>query len=241
LGFGNFKNQRFNNFKGVKIFYKKIKITIKILEKLDKTLYNSLIKVKKLFFIFSLLFYPLILLIITFIYEEKDKFLKGLGSLAFYLLITIITIKPVIEILNLKKLRKYLVFRRELGIITFYTALFHGFYLYSISGYNLNITYSLILSNSGLIFGFLALIILFVLFLTSNDYSVKLLKKNWKRIQRLVYLVPFLILLHLIFLDIKEIYKYLVLVLVYYLLKLLEILNIKINLKKFFTKKSNES
>ncbi|MCR4329006.1 MAG: ferric reductase-like transmembrane domain-containing protein [Candidatus Roizmanbacteria bacterium] len=46
------------------------------------------------------------------------------------------------------------------------------------------------------IFGTLTLLLLFPLFLTSNNFSVRLLKKNWQRIHYLVYIAVWFAALH---------------------------------------------
>ena len=46
------------------------------------------------------------------------------------------------------------------------------------------------------IFGLTALVILFVMFLTSNNFSQRRLGKWWKRLHRLIYVVVLLILIH---------------------------------------------
>ena len=49
--------------------------------------------------------------------------------------------------------------------------------------------------------GFIAILILIPLFFTSNKKSMRRLKKNWKKLQRLAYVAIFLSLLHIVLLD----------------------------------------
>lgn len=49
--------------------------------------------------------------------------------------------------------------------------------------------------------GFVAVLLLIPLFLTSNRKSMKKLKSNWKKLQRFAYLIIFLSLLHVAILD----------------------------------------
>jgi DMSO/TMAO reductase YedYZ heme-binding membrane subunit len=50
-------------------------------------------------------------------------------------------------------------------------------------------------------FGFLAMIVSFILFLTSNQQSKKFLKKNWFKLHRLTYAILGLAFLHVAFLE----------------------------------------
>jgi methionine sulfoxide reductase heme-binding subunit len=45
-------------------------------------------------------------------------------------------------------------------------------------------------------FGFLALIVAFILFVTSNDFAVKILKKNWYLLHKMFYILVFLAAFH---------------------------------------------
>ncbi len=55
--------------------------------------------------------------------------------------------------------------------------------------------------------GFTALMILLPLAITSNQWSMRQLKKNWKRLHRLVYLAGILVIIHFVWLvksDVRE-------------------------------------
>lgn len=91
--------------------------------------------------------------------------------------------------------------RRELGIMTFGFAIAHASFIKLMPWFlmfGLLPLSSLVLSD---VFGVSALIILFFLWLTSNDYSVKKLGKFWKRLHRFTYLALFLILAHVAFFN----------------------------------------
>ncbi|MEO2154765.1 MAG: ferric reductase-like transmembrane domain-containing protein [Nanoarchaeota archaeon] len=100
--------------------------------------------------------------------------------MAFKLLVFISIIKPIIKIFNLRNFEKYLIFRKELGVIVFYLAFFHSLIIFYITDFNYYLAEKLIFNNFGYLFGLIALIILFLLFITSNNLSMKILKKNWK-------------------------------------------------------------
>lgn len=88
-----------------------------------------------------------------------------------------------------------ILFRRHLGILMYSLALFHSMYLSTIpmlmtQGFNIK---SL---STHEVYGSLAVLILFPVWLTSNDYSQKKLGKFWKTTQRLTYIAIIFIFLH---------------------------------------------
>ncbi|HEX9600745.1 MAG TPA: ferric reductase-like transmembrane domain-containing protein [Mariniflexile sp.] len=86
-------------------------------------------------------------------------------------------------------------FRRQLGIVVFLLAFTHyhivrAFLLYS---------QGKIFAPSNLLFetiGFYTLMLLFLMFLTSNNFSVKKLGRWWKRLHRIVYVILWLLVFH---------------------------------------------
>lgn len=87
-------------------------------------------------------------------------------------------------------------FRRHFGIIMFICAFIHQAFTTTVP----TLAFGAALSLGGAkIFGFLALVVLFPLWLTSNDVSQKYLGRKWKILHRLTYLALFLIFLHVAF------------------------------------------
>ncbi len=92
--------------------------------------------------------------------------------------------------------------RAQLGLIMFFTAL--GHYLMMVlmpflkSGIKPNI-------QAYFVFGLLALFLSFWLALTSNQLSKKILKKHWKTLHSLVYIIVWLIFLHIALIKISPI------------------------------------
>lgn len=87
-------------------------------------------------------------------------------------------------------------FRRQIGITVFLLAFTHyhlvrAFDLY-LSGAVFNLSGSLYETM-----GFYALMLMFFLFLTSNNFSVKHMGRWWKRLHRLVYVILWLLVLHI--------------------------------------------
>ena len=98
-------------------------------------------------------------------------------------------IRPLMILLN--------PYKRHLGISTYISALGHYLLVTLLPSLAFG-SFPPPLTQVSL-FGLLAFLTMTPLFLTSNDYSIRLLKKNWTRLHKLVYLAAFFILFHLIF------------------------------------------
>lgn len=87
-------------------------------------------------------------------------------------------------------------FRRQLGIMTYLLVVMHSVFTYYLPIW---MSGRLIILNPPVFvtFGFLSFLLLTPLFLTSNDWSVRTLKRWWGKIHKLVYVVTFLVLMHL--------------------------------------------
>ena len=132
---------------------------------------------------------PLVLLVWSLFYSSGG-FFRILGIVSEVLLVWLLFVKPLAVISKSKFLFNVVNFRRQLGVATFWFFFFHAVGLYMLYG----MTFSSVINS--LLWGFLAGVGLLVLFVTSNNYSMNLLKKNWKHLQRLAYLVLFGVLLH---------------------------------------------
>ena len=91
----------------------------------------------------------------------------------------------------LKLLMKY---RRQIGIISFLFALGHGILLIRKRNFDFFDIQTYWISVSGV----LLLIIFTLLTITSNNWSIKKLKRNWKKLHELTYLAMFLLVWHVI-------------------------------------------
>lgn len=87
-----------------------------------------------------------------------------------------------------------IMFRRHLGISTFLLAMLHALTVHFLP--RLAYNSSIFAFTQFTLFGLAALTCLTLLAFTSNDQSVKLLGKNWKRLHKLVYVIFWLIFLH---------------------------------------------
>lgn len=84
--------------------------------------------------------------------------------------------------------------RRHLGILTYLLALSHYLLIGILPSALINTTPRLVPYTAA---GLFTLLTLTPLFLTSNDTSVRLLGRNWARLQKLVYLAMIFLLFHL--------------------------------------------
>ena len=162
---------------------------------------------------------PLTLLALAFLRTEAATFAQ-FGSLALLLLIFIVFIKPIAVIARQKLLWKFISLRRELGIANFWLFFFHFAGLY----YIYNMTPSRLFDTSYFVFwGALAGIGMVILAATANNFSTKLLKRNWKRLHYITYLIFLLALYHGSKAE-KEIEKFYIVGSIFIVLKIIEYL-----------------
>lgn len=143
--------------------------------------------------------------LLGFLFPEMRR---DFGELALKLLILILFLSPLAAITRMPLLRIAMGFRRELGILMGYLATVHGigyvvdpvFFEFSIAPY---LPDGDILSiEPFLLFGIVALLLTFPLFLTSNAFMLrKLGGVRWKRLHRFVYPMFVLVILHRFFVS----------------------------------------
>ncbi len=135
--------------------------------------------------------------------------IKALGACAFTMLTLLLMIGPLARLSP--RFLPFLYNRRHLGVATFAVAFFHfvlALVWYHSSG-PLNPFVSLFVSNSNYdtipgfpfeIFGFVALLIMFLMAATSHDFWLNNLSAPvWKALHMLVYPAYFLLILHITF------------------------------------------
>ena len=96
--------------------------------------------------------------------------------------------------IEIKITRIITLFRRQLGILVFVLAFSHYQLVRGISIYTGQIP--LMPRPVFEVLGTSALFLMFFMFLTSNNFSVRKLGKNWKRLHRIVYIILWLLVLH---------------------------------------------
>ncbi|MEG4531705.1 ferric reductase-like transmembrane domain-containing protein [Microcoleus sp. D2_18a_D3] len=83
--------------------------------------------------------------------------------------------------------------RRFIGLISFFLAVAHGFIFFKQRNFDIKDIKTYFVYFQGVA----TFIIFTLLAITSNDWSVKRLKKNWKKLQSLTYLAMFLVTWHI--------------------------------------------
>ncbi|MDH5533586.1 MAG: ferric reductase-like transmembrane domain-containing protein [Candidatus Pacebacteria bacterium] len=160
---------------------------------------------KKIKLLFLLSYISIIIMYVMSIwgYERFDliKNISGeLGEKFGQITIVLLTATLIPGMLKrfgiLKRLSSILIlFRRQLGVLSFFTAIAH-------MGFNFSIPYIASGTNfipdllKNYLTGFAAITIFFLLWVTSNDFSMKFMGKWWKYLQRLSYLAILLLILH---------------------------------------------
>lgn len=159
------------------------------------------INIRKLIQLFCYYILPLGMLIteILAIFAGASFYslLVNYGNASMYLVIVILFVKPLsILFPKITLFRKLMTYRREMGVLAFWFAIFHSiallFYLEIFKTGDIKILFT----DSALLFGVLALLCMLILGLTSNKLAVIKLKRNWKKVQMLAYPAIFLIVLH---------------------------------------------
>lgn len=143
---------------------------------------------KKAISISSFYLLPITLAILTYFFPSRDLF-SNFGTLALLSLALVLYIKPLSILINLYFLKYLMTLRREIGLTSFYFYLFHAIGQITSKG----LTPAVIFDSRNFIFyGAMAGTGMIALALTSNDFAVRLLRRNWKRLHRISYLVFFL-------------------------------------------------
>ena len=85
-------------------------------------------------------------------------------------------------------------YRRLIGLLSFFLAVLHGFIFFKQRNFDVFDIQTYFVYFQGVS----TFIIFTLLAITSNDWSVKRLKKNWKKLQGLTYLAMFLVTWHIL-------------------------------------------
>ena len=125
---------------------------------------------------------------------HAQTILEASGAWSMWLLIAVLAIRPATQIFNLPVLVR---FRRMVGLFAAYYAAIHtGAYVAS-SDFDWLFVFSEIAAHPFLSTGTAAVILLIPLVATSTDAMVRLLGgRRWRRLQRLVYLVLVIAVVH---------------------------------------------
>ena len=147
--------------------------------------------------LWALLAVPAAWLIVRFFAEElwPDEMVAPSGEWAARLIIIALALTPLSLLLPRSGLVAWLVRRRRsFGVAAFCYALLHlAFYVGEMETVSNMLAE---LDSPGIWTGWLALLLLLPLALTSNDASMRRLKAGWKKLQRLAYPAAVLTLVH---------------------------------------------
>ncbi len=120
-----------------------------------------------------------------------------------------------------KGLRRWTYLRRHLGVVTFVYAIFHVAF-YALKEGDVPLALAQVFEKTYLIIGLSAWCILLVLALTSTNWAVRRLGRNWKRLHRLAYFAILLATVHFYLIEKKDwrvVLPFFIPVLVLYLLR----------------------
>jgi len=112
--------------------------------------------------------------------------------------------------------------RKQFGILVFWLALSH-FLVYFAFWLTKDVWLFSFFQKKAFVLWLISFIALFIGFITSNNFSIKLLHKNWKLVQKTAYIALFLAVLHIVILAPEKWYFFLLVLVKYWLLKLFEI------------------
>ena len=181
--------------------------------------------------VFLLSLWPIYIIIYQLIYnklgpEPVDKIVNHFGEWTLIFVLLTLSMTPLRKITNSLE---WIKFRRMLGLFAFFYASIH---MLSYVGLDYRFDFEPlindVLKKKFIFIGFSAWLLLIPLAITSSDKMVRILKKNWKKLHKLVYIVSIFGVLHFILLSKTIFFKPLI-----FLIILIILLLFRINFKKF--------
>lgn len=132
--------------------------------------------------------------IIPFPEEMQDIiYISSFGFLALTSLMFVLLIPLIYKIKAGRAASFLLANRRWIGVYTFIFALVHALLVFELL-FDWNISKAV--ENPYRVLGLIAFMILALMAVTSNDYSMKMLRKNWKRLHFFAYAALILLIIH---------------------------------------------
>ena len=177
-------------------------------------------------FVFLLCLWPLYSIIYQIFYnklgaEPVDKIINHFGEWTLIFIFLTLSMSP------LKKITNSLIwikFRRMLGLFVFFYASIH---MLSYVGLDYRFDFEPlindVLKKKFIFIGFSAWLLLIPLAITSSDKMVKILKQNWKKIHRLIYVIGIFGVLHFIWLSKTIFFKPLIFLIILIILLLFRV------------------
>ena len=181
-------------------------------------------------FIFFLCLWPIGIIISNIYYndlgaEPVKKIMNHFGEWTLIFICLTLTMSPLKRITNLSF---WIKFRRMLGLFVFFYATIH---LLTYVGLDYRFDWEPIINDvlkkKFIFIGFSAWLLLIPLAATSSQKMIKILKRNWKNLHRLVYVIDIFGSLHYIWLSKTIFFKPLI-----YTLIIVVLLALRIKIKK---------
>jgi sulfoxide reductase heme-binding subunit YedZ len=183
--------------------------------------------------VFLLSLWPIYIIIYQLIYnklgpEPVDRVINHFGEWTLIFVLLTLSMTPLKKITNSLE---WIKFRRMLGLFTFFYASIH---MLSYVGLDYRFDFEPlindVLKKKFIFIGFSAWLLLIPLAITSSDKMVRILKKNWKKLHKLVYIVSIFGVLHFIWLSKTIFFKPLIFLIILVILLLFRINFRKLNL-----------
>ena len=153
--------------------------------------------------------------------EPVDRIINHFGEWTLIFILLTLSMTP------LKKITKsveWIKFRRMLGLFTFFYASIH---MLSYVGLDYRFDFEPlindVLKKKFIFIGFSAWLLLIPLAITSSERMVRLLKQNWKKIHRLIYIIGIFGVLHYVWLSKTIFFKPLIFLIILVILLLFRI------------------
>ena len=181
-------------------------------------------------FVFILCLLPLGIIILDIYYnnlgaEPVKKIMNHFGEWTLIFICLTLTMSPLKRITNLSF---WIKFRRMLGLFVFFYATIHLLTYVGLDyRFNWEPIINDVLKKKYIFIGFSAWLLLIPLAATSSQKMIKILKRNWKNLHRLVYVIAIFGSLHYILLSKTIFFKPLI-----YTLIIVVLLALRIKIKK---------
>ena len=158
--------------------------------------------------------------------EPVDRIINHFGEWTLIFVLLTLSMTPL-KIIT--KSSEWVKFRRMLGLFTFFYASIHMLSYVGLDyRFDFEPLFNDVLKKKFIFIGFSAWLLLIPLAITSSDKMVKILKKNWKKLHSLVYIISIFGVLHFIWLSKTIFFKPLI-----FLIILIFLLLFRVNFKKF--------
>jgi len=158
--------------------------------------------------------------------EPVDRIINHFGEWTLIFVLLTLSMTPLKKITNSLE---WIKFRRMLGLFAFFYASIH---MLSYVGLDYRFDFKPliddVLKKKFIFIGFSAWLLLIPLAITSSDRMVRILKNNWKKLHKLIYVISIFGVLHFIWLSKTIFFKPLI-----FLIILIILLLFRINFKKF--------